>query len=124
MNIAEPPTVRHPAIPLGPLLGLSEGENPAAWARIRGAKLLAGRQMAMFMLAANLVGAAIVAMLFAPHLPLSWLGLWGLVAAGVGTAIAVRRLRTSAVPGALAGIADLRNTVFEGAALAAPFRFL
>jgi len=119
VNIAEPPTVRHPAIPLGPLLGLSEGENPAAWARIRGAKLLAGRQMAMFMLAANLVGAAIVAMLFAPHLPLSWLGLWGLVAAGVGTAIAVRRLRTSAVPGALAGIADLRNTVFEGAALAA-----
>lgn len=118
VNIAEPPTVRHPAIPLGPLLGLSEGENPAAWARIRGAKLFAGRQMAMFLLAANLVGAAIVAMLFAPELPLSWLALWGLTTAGVGTAIAVRRLRSSADPGGLASVGDLRSTVFEGAALA------
>ncbi|WP_298674659.1 EAL domain-containing protein [uncultured Sphingomonas sp.] len=118
MSNAPPPTVRHPAVPLGPLLGLSEGNDAAAWARIRGATLHAGRQLALFMLGTNLVGAAVVVMLFARHVQQSWLGAWGIAVALVATIVAVRRLRTSPQPDALASVGDLRGTGFEGAALA------
>lgn len=114
----EPPTVRHPAVPLGPLLGLSEGSDPGAWARIRGATLHAGRQLALFMLGVNLIGAAIAVMLFTPHVPQSWLGTWGIAVMVVATVIAVRRLRTSPQPDALASVGELRSTGFEGIALA------
>ena len=118
VSVPVPPTVRHPAVPIGPLLGLSEGDDPAAWARIRGATLHAGRQLALFMLGANLIGAAIVVMLLSHFVPPVWLGIWTVGVMLIATIVAVRRLRISPEPDALASVDDLRGTGFEGAALA------
>ncbi|MFT3976390.1 MAG: EAL domain-containing protein [Sphingomonas bacterium] len=118
MSSAEPPTVRHPNVPIGPLLGLSDGADAAAWARIRGATLHAGRQLALFMLATNLIGAAMVVMLLARDVRLPVLLGWSGALAVVATVVAIRRLRTSPEPDALASVADLRGTGLEGVALA------
>ncbi len=114
----QPPAVRHSKVPIGPLLGLSEGDDAAAWARIRGATLHAGRQLALFMLGVNVVGAAVVVMLFARDVPHSWLGIWGAAVALVSAFVAIRRLQTSPQSDALASVADLRRTGIEGVALA------
>ncbi|MFW2851603.1 putative bifunctional diguanylate cyclase/phosphodiesterase [Sphingomonas sp. TX0543] len=118
MSTNQPPAVRHSKVPIGPLLGLSEGDDAAAWARIRGATLHAGRQLALFMLGVNVVGAAVVVMLFARDVPHSWLGIWGAAVALVSAFVAIRRLQTSPQSDALASVADLRRTGIEGVALA------
>ena len=50
-----------PHVSLPALLGLRDGSDPDLWARIRAAQLLAGRQRALLLLAAHLIGAAMVA---------------------------------------------------------------
>ncbi|UVO50247.1 EAL domain-containing protein [Sphingomonas sp. SUN019] len=118
MTIAQT-AVRHPAVPLGPLLGLREDDDPARWSRIRATQLYAGRQLALFMLAANVVGAAIVAMLFAARVPLWQLGVWGGAVALVAVVITIKRLRTRHLEAGYAALTELRDTALEGIALAA-----
>jgi len=114
-----PGNVGRPAVPLAPLLGLRDGPDPALWARIRATQLFAGRQLALFLLAANLVAAAIVAMLFAEAVPLWQLGLWGALVAVVAVVVTVKRLRTRHLEQGYATLADVRDTLLEGVALAA-----
>lgn len=110
---------RHPPVPLRTLLGLREGDDPALWSRIRATQLLAGRQLALFLLAANVIGAALVAMLFAAVVPLWWLGAWGAMVAAVAAAVAFRRLRITHREEGYATLTELRDTALEGIALAA-----
>ena len=101
------------------LLGLRDGADPAEWARIRATQLGAGRQLALFLLAANLLGAAMTATLFAGSLPLWMLGGWCGLVLLVSVAVAFRRLSTAARGGGYASVGDLRDTALEGVGLAA-----
>ncbi len=62
------------------------------WGPIRAAQLHAGSQLALFMLAANVIGASLVTMILAPLVPLWQLASWGAIVAAAGTAVAFRRL--------------------------------
>ncbi|MBB5715753.1 EAL domain-containing protein [Sphingomonas aerophila] len=102
-----------------PLLGLAEGADPAEWGRIRATQIHAGRQFVLFLLAANLVGAALIVMLFAHATPTLMLGGWAAVTIVVAVAAAMRRLATPKAADGYATVADLRGAVGEGVALAA-----
>ncbi|WP_443026783.1 putative bifunctional diguanylate cyclase/phosphodiesterase [Sphingomonas sp. CV7422] len=100
------------------LLGLRDGDDAAHWARIRSAQLDAGRQLALLMLGANLLGAAATVSLFARQVPGLWLGGWALLVGTVAVAVAIRRLGTRHRDGGYASQSDLRATAGEGVALA------
>ena len=101
------------------LLGLRDPAEPHDWPSIRATQLRAGRSLALFLLAANLIGAAMVALLFA-HVSPGWqLAAWGALTAAVATAVVFRRLSSRNTAGVAARIADVRNTAWEGLALAA-----
>ena len=114
---AAEPTTASPA--WRPLLGLAEGAEPAEWGRIRATQIHAGRQFALFLLAANLMGTALIVMLFARATPVLMLAGWAAVAIVVAVAVAMRRLATPKADDGYATITDLRGTVGEGVALAA-----
>nr|WP_221234761.1 EAL domain-containing protein [Sphingomonas aerophila] len=101
------------------MLGLAEGADPAEWGRIRATQIHAGRQFVLFLLAANLVGAALIVMLFAHATPTLMLGGWAAVTIVVAVAAAMRRLATPKAADGYATVADLRGAVGEGVALAA-----
>ncbi len=109
----------HNPVALRPLLGLADGSDPATWSRIRAAQLFAGRHLALFLLGANVIGAALVAMLFAELVPLWWLAAWGAMVAAIATAVTFRRLRTAHLEEGYATLRELRETALEGIALAA-----
>jgi diguanylate cyclase (GGDEF)-like protein len=100
------------------LLGLYDPADTTDWGPIRAAQLHAGRQLALFLLAANLIGAAITMILFDGHAPRWTLLAWGIVTGAVGIAIAVRRLATRHRLAVTASLGDVRDTVLEGIALA------
>ena len=101
------------------LIGLREGADPAHFARIRFTQLVAGRDMALFLLAANLVCGAVTIMVFGDAVSLPHLVGWGgsLVAIAVG--VALRRLSGHRGDTGQASLAELRDTALEGVALGA-----
>ena len=101
------------------LLGLRDGPDPAEWGRIRAAQLHAGRQLALFLLAASLLGAAATASLFHRAVPLWQLAGWAGLTTTVSVLVALRRLSSHHRTGGYATVTDLRATGWEGAALAA-----
>ena len=101
------------------MLGLYDPPDTTDWAPIRAAQLHAGRQLALFLLAANLIGAALIVMLFDGHALRSLLIGWGVTTGAVGVAVAVRRLATRHRDASTATLRDVRDTVIEGVALAA-----
>ncbi|WP_443027216.1 putative bifunctional diguanylate cyclase/phosphodiesterase [Sphingomonas sp. LR60] len=104
--------------PLSALFGLSNGDDPDLWGRIRAAQLLAVRQRALLLLAANLTGAALVVMLLEACVPALWLTIW-LIAIGVGSVITtVRRLGSPKKAGGYADLAALRAPVVEAGVMA------
>jgi diguanylate cyclase (GGDEF)-like protein len=108
-----------PRIDARALLGLYDPADTIDWGPIRAAQLHAGSQLALFMLAANVVGASLVTMLLAPLVPLWQLASWSAVVAAVACAVAFRRLskrHRSAVTGSLK---DVRETVLDGISLGA-----
>jgi diguanylate cyclase (GGDEF)-like protein/PAS domain S-box-containing protein len=117
--VITPPPLPDTSVPLRPLLGLSTPAEPHDWGAIRATQLRAGRQFALFHLAAHLIGAAMVAMLFAAHVRLWALGAWGMVTAAVACAVAFRRLASRHTTETAATQRDIRDTWHEGAALAA-----
>ena len=100
------------------LIGLRDGPDPAEWARIRATQLQAGRQLALFILATNLIGAVMTGLLFRSALPLWLVGGWTTLAIGVGVAVAVRRLSSHHRSDGYASVRDVRGTAIEGLALA------
>ena len=114
-----PPATDPTAIRFAQLLGFSDGPDAAQWARIRSTQLDAGRQLALFLLAANLIGAAMTVSLFAAQIPHLVLAGWAALVGIVAVAVAMRRLATRHRDGGYATQTDLRTTAFEGVALAA-----
>ncbi|MGP7795919.1 putative bifunctional diguanylate cyclase/phosphodiesterase [Sphingomonas sp. CLY1604] len=115
----EPPPATDPhAISFLQLLGLRDGADAAQWARIRSTQLDAGRQLALLLLAANLIGAGMTVSLFAPDIAPLLLGGWAALTTIVSVGIAVRRLGTRHRQDGYATQADVRATVVEGVALA------
>nr|WP_221204738.1 GGDEF and EAL domain-containing protein [Sphingomonas aquatilis] len=100
------------------MLGLTDGADAAQWARIRSKQLDAGRHLALFLLAANLIGAALVVPLFAGNEPLTYLIGWAALVGIVAVAVAIRRLSTHHRDGGYASARDVRTTLWEGVALA------
>ena len=100
------------------LLALREGEEAALWARVRAAQLVGGRQLALFLLGANLAAAAIVVILFSRLVTLPWLAGWSGALALVAVGTTVRRLRARHQVDGYASLNEMRQTWSEGAALA------
>ena len=104
---------------LGSLLGFREGGDPAEWGRVRAAQLFAGRRLALFVLAANLAGAAATVMLLAGARSLWHLAGWAGAVGTVAAMVALRRLATHHRQDGYAQLGDIRRTTWEGLALAA-----
>jgi len=108
-----------PRIDARALLGLHDPADTTDWGPIRAAQLHAGSQLALFMLAANVVGASLITMLLAPLVPLWQLASWGALVAAVACAVAFRRLSKRHRNAVTASLADVRDTVLDGIALGA-----
>ena len=119
MSKDSPPTTDPTGIRFAQLLGFSDGADAAQWARIRSTQLDAGRQLALFLLAASLIGAAMTVSVFADAVSHTILGSWAAIVGIVSVTVAMRRLATRHRDGGYATQADLRKTVWEGVALAA-----
>ena len=106
-----------PKIDARALLGLYDPADSTDWGPIRAAQLNAGRQLALFMLAANVVGAALVMLLAVDMVP-DWARIsWGAAVAAISAAIAFRRLSGAYRNAPTAPIEAVRDTVLEGIAL-------
>lgn len=100
------------------LLGLYDPADTTDWAPIRAAQVNAGSKLALFLLAANVVGAMLVAMVLQPIAPLWALASWGAAVATVAVTITFRRLSFRHRTAQTATLRDVRHTVIEGIALA------
>jgi len=108
-----------PRIDVRALLGLYDPADTTDWGPIRAAQLNAGRQLAMFMLAANLVGAALIAIILALKVPQWQLASWGALVAAVAVAVTFRRLSSRHRNAVTASLRDVRDTLLDGIALGA-----
>ena len=96
------------------LLGLRDGADPAEWGRIRSTQLHAGRDLALFLLGANLIGATVVGLLLA-HVVAWWmLGGWIAATGLIATTVTVQRLASHHRADGYARPEDLRSTVWGG----------
>jgi diguanylate cyclase (GGDEF)-like protein/PAS domain S-box-containing protein len=105
-------------IPAAVLLGFRDGPDAAEWGRIRAAQIHAGRQLALFLLGANIVAAAMTVSLFADRVSATLLGGWAVAVIAVAIGVAVRRRATHHRIDGHATARDLRLTAIDGAALA------
>jgi len=87
------------------------------WGPIRAAQLHAGREFALFLLGAHLIGAAIVVAALAPHRPLWMLGSWGAAVAVAAVAVAVRRLSSRYREISSATVEEVRASALDGIVL-------
>lgn len=110
------PLVHQPPLPA--LFGLSNGDDPDLWGRIRAAQLLAARHQALLLLVANLTAAAVVVMVLQNCVPLASLGGWAAAVGATAAGTTFRRLRSPAHVGGYADLAAMRAPVAEGTALA------
>ena len=101
------------------LLGLSDPTDATDWGPIRAAQLQSGAQLALFLMAANVIGAALVAMLMAHAVPLWALAAWGATLAAVAAAVTFRRLEAKSGTERTASVRQIRDTVLEGIGLGA-----
>ncbi|HEX8301896.1 putative bifunctional diguanylate cyclase/phosphodiesterase [Sphingomonas sp.] len=108
-----------PRIDARALLGLYDPADTTDWGPIRAAQMHAGSQLALFMLAANLIGATLVTLILAPLVPLWQLASWSALVAAAGVAVAFRRLSKRHRLAVTATLGDVRDTVLDGIALGA-----
>ena len=117
MSSAAASQFAQPKIDARALLGLYDPADSTDWGPIRAAQLNAGRQLALFMLAANVIGAAMMIMLMADMAP-DWAKFsWGAAVAAVSATTAFRRLGGAYRNAPTAPIEAVRDTVLEGIAL-------
>ena len=99
------------------LLGLYDPADTTDWGPIRAAQLNAGSQLALFMLAANLVGASLVVLLLASVVPLWQLAVWSAIVTAVSCTVTFRRLSKRHLTTIAAELRDVRATLLDGLAL-------
>ncbi len=119
MTRPSPSQFASPHIDARALLGLYDPADATDWAPIRAAQMNAGSQLALFMLAAHVVGAALVTLNFARLVPLWWLIGWSALVAVVATTVAIRRLSSRHRTDSAASLSDVRDTFLDGIALGA-----
>ena len=119
MNSQTTSQFARPRIDARALLGLYDPADTTDWGPIRAAQMHAGSQLALFMLAANVIGAALVTLVLAPLVPIWQLASWGALAAAVGVAVAFRRLSRKHREAVTSTIKDVRDTVLDGISLGA-----
>jgi len=107
-----------PRIDVRALLGLYDPADTTDWGPIRAAQLHAGRQLALFLLGANVIGAALVIMMFDRQVPREMLIGWAVLTGLVGVGVTMRRLASRHRDANSATLGDVRDTVLEGVALA------
>lgn len=108
-----------PRIDVRALLGLHDPADTTDWGPIRAAQLNAGSKLALLMLAANLLGAALVTLNLAHLVPTWQLASWGALVAAVSVAVAFRRLSARHRIEKIASVRDVRATLLDGIALGA-----
>ena len=108
-----------PRIDARALLGLYDPADSTDWGPIRAAQINAGSQLALFMLAANLVGAALIVLNLAPRLPLWQLVGWGALTGAVALAVTFRRLAARNRTAHEASLREVRESVLDGISLGA-----
>ncbi|RZM05174.1 MAG: diguanylate cyclase, partial [Sphingomonas sp.] len=106
-----------PRIDARALLGLYDPADTTDWGPIRAAQLHAGSQLALFLVGANVIGAALVASILRHCAPLWALWSWGALAAAVCVAVGVRRLASRHRAAYTATLNDVRDTLLDGVAL-------
>ncbi|WP_033921534.1 putative bifunctional diguanylate cyclase/phosphodiesterase [Sphingomonas sp. 37zxx] len=106
-----------PRIDTRALLGIHDPRDLTDWGPIRAAQLNAGSQLALFLLAANVLGAALLVLQFRDITPLSLLVVWGSVVGLVSAAVGFRRLSSRGRTRLTATTGDIRDTAYEGLAL-------
>lgn len=99
------------------LLGLRDGADPAEWSSIRAAQLFAGRQMALFLLAANVIATLATAVLLEGLVPFWQIATWFVSVFAIALVAALRRLATHHRGDSYASVSDVRNTGWDGLAL-------
>ncbi len=107
-----------PRIDTRALLSLYDPPDTTDWAPIRAAQLHAGGHLALFLLAANVIGAALVTLIVEHLVPLWALASWGAMVAAVAVAVTFRRLGARSRTATTATLRDVRATVLDGIALA------
>ena len=117
----QPPPAPAPAGPiafsLSTLLGLTDGADPAEWGRIRATQLNAGRDLAVFLLGANLIGTAAIVLLIAGLISPWLLGGWAATLGTVAVIVTLRRFASHHRADGYACPQDLRVTAWGGLAL-------
>ena len=106
-----------PRIDVRALLGLYDPADSTDWGPIRAAQVNSGRQLALFLLAANLVAAGAVAMVLRNSVPIWQLVTWGALVAAVAVAVAFRRLSSRIRESAT--LTDVRISIIDGLGLGA-----
>ncbi|MGJ3646941.1 putative bifunctional diguanylate cyclase/phosphodiesterase [Sphingomonas sp. GlSt437] len=106
-----------PRIDTRALLGLYDPADATDWGPIRAAQLHAGRQLALFMLAANVIGAAIITVIARRFLPAWMPESWAAIVAAVAAAVTFRRLASRHRDAISASLHDVRSTMADGLAL-------
>lgn len=109
----------HPRLDARALLGLYDPADSTDWGPIRAAQLHAGRQLVLFLVAANVIGAALAIMLCRHLVSFPALVSWGALVAAVSAAVAFRRLSSRYRDCQSAPVSAVRDTMLEGIALAA-----
>jgi len=104
-----------PRIDVRALLGLYDPADSTNWAPIRAAQLNAGGQLALFLVAANVIAAALVFMILSAHAPRWQLESWSALVAAVAVSVALRRLAARSRTNAT--LQDVRKTLRDGIAL-------
>ncbi|WP_448661181.1 putative bifunctional diguanylate cyclase/phosphodiesterase [Sphingomonas sp. CJ20] len=108
-----------PRIDARALLGLYDPADTTDWGPIRAAQLYAGSQLALFMLAANLVGASLATILLAPSVAVWKLAAWGATVGAAACTVVFRRLSKRHRTAVTAPVEDVRGTALDGFALGA-----
>ncbi len=100
------------------MLGLREGSNPMIWGRIRAAQLFAGRRVALFLLASNVIAALSIAVLIRDAVPRWQIASWAVLVIAAAVWVGFRRLATHVDGQGYATLRTLRSTIWDGFALA------
>ena len=106
-----------PRIDARALLGLYDPADTTDWGPIRAAQLHAGSQLALFLVAANVIGAVLVVIILDHRAPLWALASWGALTVAVCVAVGFRRFASRHRGAYTATLIDVRDTLLDGVAL-------
>ena len=108
-----------PKIDAAALLGLRDPADSTDWGPIRAAQISAGRDLALFLFGANLVGAVVAMLICADRAPLWAVLCWGAGVTGVAFWVTTRRLSPRYQGAHSVPVAAVRDTLVEGLSLGA-----